>query len=81
MPALPRVIPEALPIPLAVNPRLPPPTVMAPVKVFAEAGFRIQVPPSFLVMASTLGKVALLLFVSTRFIWLLSVLDPRRSRV
>ena len=81
MAALLMLIWEAAPMPLAVRPRLPPAAVMVPVKVFAEAGFRIQVPPSFLATLRVFALVALVLLVSTRFIWLLSVFEPRRSRV
>ena len=68
MAALLMLIWEAAPMPLAVRPRLPPPAVMTPVKVLAEAGFKTQVPPSFLAMLRTFPKVALVLLVSTRFI-------------
>ena len=81
MAAFEMVMPEVAPIPFVVSPRLPPPAVRVPVKVFAEAGLRIQVPPSDFWTLRTFGKVALLLLASTRFIWLLSVLAPRRSRI
>ena len=74
------VIPEAAPIPFVVSPRLPPAAVMLPVKVFAAAGFRIQVPPSDFCRLRIFGKEALVALTSARFIWLPSVLAPRRSK-
>ena len=64
MPPLLTVKPVAEPMPKAVRPRLPPETVMAPVNWLAEAGFRIQVPPSALPTLS----VAVALLASTMFI-------------
>ena len=77
MPPLPRRMPLALPIPKVVRPRRPPEPVIAPVKVFAEAGLRTQTPPSAFPTASMLVP----LFANTEVIWLRSVLEPRNSNV
>ena len=70
------LIAVAAPMPFVVRPRLPLLTVMPPVKVLADDGFRTHVPPSFLITPKRLVP----LFANTEVIMLLSVLAPRRSR-
>src|SRR5438105_1913554 len=77
MPPLLITIAPAEPMPFAVNPSMPPLALMLPVKVLAEDGFRLQTPPSALVIVSTFAPP----LVRTEAIWLSSVLRPRSSNV
>ena len=77
MPPLVIVRLAAEPMPFAVRPSMPPLAFRAPVKVFAEAGFKIHTPPSAFVTVSTLVPP----FVSVEVMALPSVLLPRRLSV
>ena len=69
-----------LPIPKVVRPRRPPEPVILPEKVFAEAGFNTQTPPSLLPMLRT-GVFVPVALLSTDEMILKSVLEPRNSKV
>ena len=80
MPPLLIAMSDALPMPAAVRPSKPPETVMEPVKVLFDGGLRIQTPPSFLTTLRV-GVFVPVLLARTALSWLLSVLEPRSSRL
>ena len=68
------------PMPASVSPSVPENTRIGPVNWLGDCGFRIQVPPSVLLIPSRAGLVAAELSVSRDRTVLLSTFEPRSSK-